>query len=721
MQLRKEPQAILPGTVKAKGGRMKYIIAGLVFVLLATGFWYFFFGRKPRVVMSIPAKESGRGYGCWAAGSGEVVLIAGSEVKLCDLSTRTEKWSVKLPSGPVVDVAKSGALDARFAKLQQWADELAVKRNALITQEATLQFNKEVAKYQAELVAARAAAAISAPPVQTAAPVAAPEVPDTVKAPSEPVHVDRPKPDTLNSAGRADAKLLEGRIQRRTAKIAAQASSIETKRAAAKTEFQRNAVKDEEKKMAALAAEQKADEAALEKIQPAPKPKAQEEEAQPVVEEEIHAFVSTDSIPAQAVPLGDVVWVVDGTHAVALERSSGDVKQDVPLAGYARKVLRGDACLFVVVQTGAGTSKVTRLAADTAPQSLYVMTGRNESAFLFKPNGDREANVQALRVEFGGQLVRADIKLIERKLKARDAVNPDTEKKLTQTISESAGNSTDELLAITKLMSNDAQRLMGGQGKELLDDSTYEVTLRKPFEPSAPLWTGRLRGRVQFISTPHLNFLTAGTQLLAFTPDNKKAWEATLGAPLPIRESDGDSDVAVPWLEAGDKLYFADGAFLTSFDIASGQVQWRLPGVGIRKLQTDVDGNLYVACDNLPTDSLFFTQDAASSLASPSVMKISAADGKILWQGDKYQDVWVSGKDVYVYRELVNGADLENAVFDPGKVPEARTKIYKLSRSSGKETWEWYQARRPRAVIPDHKYVALLFGDELQVIHSISL
>jgi hypothetical protein len=227
---------------------------------------------------------------------------------------------------------------------------------------------------------------------------------------------------------------------------------------------------------------------------------------------------------------------------------------------------------------------------------------------------------------------------------------------------------------------------------------------------------------VQLISTPHLNFLTAGTQLLAFTPDNKKIWEATLGAPLPIRASDGDlKHDALPWIEAGAKLYFADGAFLTSFDIASGQVQWRLPSVGIRKLQLDADGNLYVASDNLPTESLFYARDADSSVANPSVMKISATDRKILWTGDKFQDVWVSGKDVYAYRELRNAADMENAVFDPSKVPEARTKIYKLALSSGKVSWEWFQSRRPRAVAADHKYVALLFGDELQIIHSISL
>ena len=81
----------------------------------------------------------------------------------------------------------------------------------------------------------------------------------------------------------------------------------------------------------------------------------------------------------------------------------------------------------------------------------------------------------------------------------------------------------------------------------------------------------------------------------------------------------------------------------------------------------------------------------------------------------------MSGSDVYVLRESRNPADLENQVFDRSKVPEARVKIYKLSRRNGESIWEWFQPRRPRAVHADRKNVGILFGDELQLIHSIAL
>lgn len=665
--------------------------------------------------MSVALKSDAARTACYPLGHGEVLLLAGDDVKLCDLAARAEKWSVKLPPKPVLNMEARDALNARFAKLQQWADALAAKRSALTTPQATLQFNKEVAKYQAELQETRASAANALLPRQIPTPV----VTAAVRTSSAPEHVfggDRSKIDRLNAPVGADLKMVEERIKKRSPKIAAIAGGLEAKRAAAKTEIQKMVVRDEERKLAALNAEQKADEDTLAKLGATPpEPVLQ---TAPVVSAQ-QGFSAT-ATERQAALLGSVVWVVDGTHAVALDHASGQVKQDVPLAGVVRKVFRGEARLHVLAQAGPENCQITRLAADGAPQSLYMSMRGSEGPYHANEDGGTEAIVQPLRVEFAGNGVRADIRLIERKLKARAMVNPGAEKKLTQTIAGAAGNSQEELLAISKLMANDAQRLMGA-AKELVDDSTYEVTLRNPFEASAPVWTGRLRGRVQLISTPHFHFLTAGTQLFAFTQDNNKIWEATLGAPVPIREDDsGSQQDEGPWLEAGSRLLLADGAFLTSFDIASGQVQWRLPSVGIRKIQIDVNGGIYIASDNLPTESLYYAHDADSSLTNPSVMKVSAEDGKILWQADKFENVWTSGQEVYAYRQLHNAADFQNAVFDRSKVPEGRTKIYKLSRSTGKVRWEWYQSRLPRTVIPEHKNVALLFGDELQVIHSIS-
>jgi len=175
-----------------------------------------------------------------------------------------------------------------------------------------------------------------------------------------------------------------------------------------------------------------------------------------------------------------------------------------------------------------------------------------------------------------------------------------------------------------------------------------------------------------------------------------------------------------PMLETGGKLYFADGAFLSAFQISTGQALWRVPNVGIRKIEIDGDGNVYVATANLSVDTLSYAITEHTDPATASVMKIDAATGKVLWNAQKYQDVWASGKDVYAFREIINPNDAMERVFDSRNVPEARTKIYKLSRGSGEPIWEWYQPRRPRHVIASHKDVALIFPTELQVIHSMA-
>jgi hypothetical protein len=417
----------------------------------------------------------------------------------------------------------------------------------------------------------------------------------------------------------------------------------------------------------------------------------------------------------------DRLWIIGGRRAVAFDRVSGAVKADVPIPGRALKAFADGDTAFVIAATGAGGAQVTKLSANAKPQSLNISTGIGEPAFTWS-GGAVTPNIQNLRTEFsaaGGSLLRVEIRLKEKSVRTRDAIKPGSEKELESAAGKAAAHSEDELKAVTALIRNDAAR-MGGAAVEHVDDSTYDIVLRRPFEPAIPEWTGTLRGRVQVFSTQSLHLITAGTKLLAFDRANKKLWESALGSAVPLRRNYGETDgPSQPWLEAGGRLFFADGAFLTAFDTTNGRVAWRLPSIGIRKIQMDAEGSLYVLSDNLKVETLMFTADASLGDAAPITMRVNSADGKVLWQADKYQNIWVSGKDVYVSRETKNGSDVENQVFDPGKAIEARVKIYKLSRGDGSALWEWFQPRRPRAVEVQGKNVALLFSDELQIIRSI--
>jgi hypothetical protein len=690
------------------------ILVALFFAAVGFAGWYYFFGRKPVVAMSVSLSVNGdqSQRGLWPAGPKQLLLYADGEVKLVDLHDGKVKWSVKMPPQPKLDPTWQEAVNFRFVKLQQWADELGRARATLTTDAAIKAFNAEAGRYHEELNAARSEAANP----REVAPQAS--VPAAVAPPTQAVGGDQPGANLLHPVVDAQIQILEERVKKRAAKLDAWRSSLDAKKANAKTDLQRSAAREEETKYESELAAQKREQDELQRSKAVP---VVASPAEPKAAPVAPAGDSGMSKPAAAV-CGEQIWVVEGRHAVAFDRASGAVKADVRLAGAARQGFPSGDAFIVVASAGAEAVQLTRLTAAAAPQSMYLRTGRHESAFVSSGQGV-VPTVQAQRSEFsgaGGGFLRADIRLKEKKIAVRAGLKPDSDKELESAADKASAHSADEIKAISSLIANDAARLSGAT-MDRVDESTYEVALRRPFNPDVPEWTGILRGRVQLFSTPTIDLVTAGTKLLAFDRANKKLWEATLGAPVPVRRSDEEWDaLPPPWLESGERLFFADGAFLSALHAKTGQVLWRLPSVGIRKLQIDSDGHLYVLSDNLRVEALTYAFDDSLRGTAPLTMKLGGADGKIAWQVEKYQNVWVSGKDVYVLRETRNGADVENQAFDPRNAIEARIKIYKLSRGSGSPMWEWFQTRRAQKVEADQKHVALLFGDELQVIRSIS-
>ena len=714
----KELPTSSPNAAKRSHGIL--IVVALVAALLGGGGWYYFFGRKPKVSMSVGLEVNGNAAarGLWAVGPGEVLLVGDGDVHLIDVASRKKKWTAAIPKSAMPDPAWQATMNARFVRLQEWADELSRKRVGLTGAEEIKAFNADAAKYHEELKAVRAEAA-----KPSLRPVATP-APQPAAAPgAKPAYVfggDRAAVDALRPIVDADAQIIGDRMKKRAAKLQTLKASLDAKKAAAKTPLQKAAVAEEGNRYNAEMAEQKKDEEAFArpKTQSAPpivsaRP-AETEDGPPSFDDEFGS-----ALPKAAI-CNDRIWIVEGRHAVAFERSSGAVKADVRLAGPARQVFADGDTAIIVASAGAAAVQITKLTASAQPQAVYFSTGRREPAFTFSGRS-RTPNVQDSRTEFsavGGSLLSVDIRLKEKNVVARDAIKPGSEKELEAAASGAAAHSVDEMKSIAALIRNDAARLSGAD-VERVDYSTYEITLRRPFEPAVAGWSGTVRGRVQVFSTPSLHLVTAGTKLLAFDRANKKMWEATLGSPVHVRSSGGDADGLQPWFETGGRLFFADGAFLTAFDSASGQVAWRLPSVGIRKIVMDDEGSLYVLSGNSRVESLTFAMDASFGNSAPITMRVNSADGKIAWQVEKYQDVWASGKDVYALRESQNPHEIEEQVFNRDKVIPARVKLYKLSRKNGSPLWEWFQPRRPQAVEAQGKSVALLFGDELQIIKSI--
>jgi outer membrane protein assembly factor BamB len=259
------------------------------------------------------------------------------------------------------------------------------------------------------------------------------------------------------------------------------------------------------------------------------------------------------------------------------------------------------------------------------------------------------------------------------------------------------------------------------------------VVLRRPFNPTIPDAVSiRVQGRPDVFSTGSFDLVVAGRTLIAFDHTNNKLWESKLAFPAPEQFFVGDESgaatavlgtVAQPCLEDDKRLYFFDKGFLNAFDRQTGATLWRLPSVGISKIQLDSGGLfdrgpvLYVTSANGSAETLQYSQQS-SAPRLPLLFKVNASNGKILWKVDKYQDCFVSGGNVYATLESRNAEDFVNSVFDRGKAIPTRFKLYKLSARNGQPQWEWFQTRRPLRIEADKKKVSLLFPDELQLITS---
>ena len=158
---------------------------------------------------------------------------------------------------------------------------------------------------------------------------------------------------------------------------------------------------------------------------------------------------------------------------------------------------------------------------------------------------------------------------------------------------------------------------------------------------------------------------------------------------------------------------------MTAFDRTSGTTLWRLPSVGIRKVQLDGSDVLYITSANGDPKTLQYSQESGDPSVSV-ILKVDRSTGKILWQVDKYENCFVSDGIVYAVMEARNPNDLVDRVFQSSKAVTARFKLYKLSARDGKPQWEWFQPRRPVRIEADKRKVALLFDDELQILSSIA-
>jgi outer membrane protein assembly factor BamB len=229
------------------------------------------------------------------------------------------------------------------------------------------------------------------------------------------------------------------------------------------------------------------------------------------------------------------------------------------------------------------------------------------------------------------------VRLLEEKIVSREAMKAPPAK---STLNSGDLNVTRTADVANEVL-NEMQRNRGGDTVEE-DESRYQVTIHSPDSTEAADWTGEVVGPPALFSLKTVNVLTAGKTVTVFDKTNKKLWQASLAYSVPagtgVMNFGGDfagenSQYGEgPCVERGDTLLVFDQAMLTAFDLATGNVRWRLPSVGIAGLFFDDKGMLYVNSTTASPENIKYSRQIDISQKTDTVfLKVDPRTGKTLW------------------------------------------------------------------------------------------
>jgi hypothetical protein len=334
---------------------------------------------------------------------------------------------------------------------------------------------------------------------------------------------------------------------------------------------------------------------------------------------------------------------------------------------------------------------------------------------------DPEFAGNALLIPTKEGFLQFSVKLLESRIVTRDAMKPAPAKSALD------GNLTvAKTTELANEMLNDAQRARGGQFVRE-DESRYLATVRRTDAPD--VWSGEVIGRPSVFPLTTVNVLTANKTVLVLDKANKKLWQAALSYNVSGGYGGWDSENARygvgPCVERKDSLYVFDAGVLTAFDLATGNVRWRLPSVGIAGLFFDDEGMVYVNTTTAGPDSLKYSNQIDISRKDASVvMKIEPKAGKVLWTANLGSLLnYVSGKFIYSVYSYHADDDEDSAQYTADSIlgRESVLSIKRINPKNGRVMWEHVQPRAPYDIQFDHDTIRLVFKKEVQVLTFLAL
>jgi outer membrane protein assembly factor BamB len=251
------------------------------------------------------------------------------------------------------------------------------------------------------------------------------------------------------------------------------------------------------------------------------------------------------------------------------------------------------------------------------------------------------------------------------------------------------------------------------------DASRYQVTLRRPGTDET--WTGEVIGPSKVFPLDTVNVLTASKQVIVFDKHNKKLWQNSLNYNV-IRGLDAlDEESATygqgPCVERKGVLYIFDEGVLTAFDLATGNVRWRLPSVGIAGLFFDDDDNIYVNTTTASPDSIKYSRQIdISDKVRSVVMKVDPKKGQVLWSVEPGGLVNHVYDKVILVAQSYSPVDEDNDGPTAGFATPAHLRIRRINARNGHEVWEYFQQRAPLDIGFEKNTIRLVFRKEVQVL-----
>ncbi len=247
----------------------------------------------------------------------------------------------------------------------------------------------------------------------------------------------------------------------------------------------------------------------------------------------------------------DSVWICLGSRVLRLNDATGEIKQTIPVAGQFQSFTPTVSNILVIsskdettrvamqidLATGEAATRdivVPRSEKHLMPNELPANVQPTAGALLSQAMEDQKFNkpLDAMSSEFfsaGDNLVELRVKLLEPKVIYVQSIKPRGPSHLdgNTTASTSVGDVESEVF-------NDIKRSQTG-GVKGIDQSRYEVKLRRWTGETPIEWTGEVTGVPGFFPLKTVDLLVAGPWLAVFDKQNNKLFEAKLSYPVSER------------------------------------------------------------------------------------------------------------------------------------------------------------------------------------------